>query len=1152
MAAPLTATPAITKESIQQAIAAVAGQPELDEEIKNRVTTLYNTSVDHLEKRQQLLREAEQSREAIASVVEAAKKIDRTLGEPDERLVPPVSSRPLLELEPLQVQVQAEVLRLQEERARLEGETMRRANRRKEAREAIAASPEKIEAITKQLAATPGDESPSLTTARRVELETRRQLLEAQPAALADELALYDAEEAADLLRKQRDLNAKQLEATEKRLERITMAIGAKRQAKASQAVRQAEREVEQTSPALRPLAEDNEVLANKTKELTALIAKQQSEIQKVNDLKERTTRQFQQTSKKVTDIGLTRAIGLTLRKQRSELPSIRQRRQNVSDRQMRIDDAQFLIYEYEEQRGDLSDLKQELKDFRKQLTSSKGEASGDSEAPLFNDNQSNDVLVEQAEELLKKKRDYLNSLIKSQNAYYSTLIELATAEESLIKVTEQYQSYIDERVLWIRSARPLWNDARLDPALMEFVSWENAKQIGVRAYQDVKEEPIIYVASLLLFFLMLRAGSHAKKEITQFGEQAEKGACAEIAPTLRTLVPTAIVAIPWPGLMMFVAWRLAVQAEPDTVAMALANGIWVAAFLALLLQVLRQICRTNGLAQSHFMWPRRVQQELRRTSRIFTIFLTPLALIVGTLHEGSRDLGQDTVERLAFIAACLVIAYVMWRWLSPRYGAIKEFVTGSDSRWLVQLRYVWTGVLVSLPLIVAGLSLMGYYYTAWQLSFRAFVTAWGLIAIVLLRSLLMRAILVQRRRLSMAEARRRRQEQQEQAAAAENNEDTDGDQVLAAQQLIPQEELRPDFKEQSQQTGRIVQAVTVAAAVLGLWLIWGEVVPALGYFDKWELWSTTVAVSERVDDGGLATQVVRDELRWVTMSDVLTAIICLIVTIVAVRNAPGLLEISILQQLPLDNSVRYAITSLARYVIVLIGILVAANVLGLQWSQVQWLATALTFGLAFGLQEMFANFVAGIILLFERPIRVGDIVTIDDTTGVVSRIRIRATTVTNWDRKEFIVPNKEFITGKLWNWTLSDQTNRVVINVGVAYGSDTERAREILLKVCDDHPKVMKDPLTQVTFESFGDSTLNLTVRTYLPKLDDRLPTIHELHTNINNAFNEAGIEIAFPQRDLHVRGIPAGLERLLERGGRRAAGKGDGDLATANYDSP
>jgi len=204
------------------------------------------------------------------------------------------------------------------------------------------------------------------------------------------------------------------------------------------------------------------------------------------------------------------------------------------------------------------------------------------------------------------------------------------------------------------------------------------------------------------------------------------------------------------------------------------------------------------------------------------------------------------------------------------------------------------------------------------------------------------------------------------------------------------------------------------------------------------------------------------------------------------------------------------------------LGLVFACGAIGVGWGQVQWLAAALTVGLGFGLQEIFANFVSGLIILFERPVRIGDVVTIGDVTGTVSRIQIRATTLTDWDRKEYIVPNKEFVTGRLLNWTLSDTTNRVVINVGVAYGSDTARARTLLLDVANSHPEVLDDPPAVATFEGFGDSTLNLVLRVYLPNLENRLQTITELHEAIDAAFKTANIEISFPQRDLHIRTVP------------------------------
>jgi potassium efflux system protein len=239
----------------------------------------------------------------------------------------------------------------------------------------------------------------------------------------------------------------------------------------------------------------------------------------------------------------------------------------------------------------------------------------------------------------------------------------------------------------------------------------------------------------------------------------------------------------------------------------------------------------------------------------------------------------------------------------------------------------------------------------------------------------------------------------------------------------------------------------------------------------------------------------------------------------VSVRDVPALLELVVLQHLPLDSGARYAFTSMSRYVLAAIGLTASFNAIGGEWAKIQWLVAAMSVGLGFGLQEIFANFVSGIILLFERPIRVGDVVTLGDTTGVVNRIRMRATTIVDHDRKEYIVPNKDLVAERLLNWTLSDQTNRIVVMLGVAYGSDTRRACDLLLDAARAQPHVLKDPPPVAFFDNFGESSLNLKLLCYLPSLENRLTTIHNLNSAIDRLFKEAGLEIPFPQRDLHVR---------------------------------
>jgi potassium efflux system protein len=246
---------------------------------------------------------------------------------------------------------------------------------------------------------------------------------------------------------------------------------------------------------------------------------------------------------------------------------------------------------------------------------------------------------------------------------------------------------------------------------------------------------------------------------------------------------------------------------------------------------------------------------------------------------------------------------------------------------------------------------------------------------------------------------------------------------------------------------------------------------------------------------------------------------------VIAVKNIPGLMEITVLQHLPMDAGTRYATSTLAKYVIMVVGVVVSFGAIGVGWEDIQWIVAAMTVGLGFGLQEIFGNFVSGIIMLFERPVRVGDTVTIDSISGTVTRIRMRATTITDWNRKELIVPNKEFVTGKLVNWSLSEPILRLEIPVGIAYGSDTELAAKLLVQVAKSDPNVLDDPAPRAVFRGFGDSALNFELRAFIPNIDHYVSTTHDLLMAIDKTFRHHHITIAFPQRDVHLHTIEATL---------------------------
>ena len=567
------------------------------------------------------------------------------------------------------------------------------------------------------------------------------------------------------------------------------------------------------------------------------------------------------------------------------------------------------------------------------------------------------------------------------------------------------------------------------------------------------------------------------------------------------------------------------------------AHALLAASWVYFPLELLRRVCRQRGLADAHFDWPSTTVTVMRSNLQWVTFPGLAVVLVTTLLYSSESEHGVDAIERVCFIVGMVILALFLGRVLRPQTGIFRDYLIANAGGWFDRLKPIWYWGGVLIPVSVAGMTAVGYYYTAQQLIWRLYASFVFIVGVELLRALLQRWLLVRRRAISIEQARERRAAEaanREQAASREHA-GTGGQ--LRPDQIVPTKEAQLDVAANTQKSQRLIQTGVVAISLVGMWLIWVDVLPALQMLDRWPVWPSSApaaaAPSETsgsvpplsstpaMGENGVTAKQSLDVPQAVTVADIGLAILIAMVTLICARNIPGLMEITILQRLPLDKSIRYAVTSITSYVIILFGAILAFNAIAIGWSTVQWLATALTFGLAFGLQEIFANFVAGLILLFERPIRVGDVVTVDDISGVVSRIRIRATTITNWDRKEYVIPNKEFITGRMLNWTLSDKTNRIVINVGVAYGSDTVRAKELLLKVCTDHPLTLNDPPTMVTFEGFGDNTLNLVVRTFLPDLDNRLAVIDALHTQIDQAFRAAGIEIAFPQRDLHVRSV-------------------------------
>jgi potassium efflux system protein len=321
------------------------------------------------------------------------------------------------------------------------------------------------------------------------------------------------------------------------------------------------------------------------------------------------------------------------------------------------------------------------------------------------------------------------------------------------------------------------------------------------------------------------------------------------------------------------------------------------------------------------------------------------------------------------------------------------------------------------------------------------------------------------------------------------------------------EEEIRENDSELLNDEGtKLLNLLTLSASLVGIAMIWVDVFPALAILDSVELWQQ----SDLIDGLEVAVPV--------TLGGILQTLVITAVSWVALRRVPSLLEILLRQRVGLPPASAYASTRVFQYAATMVLVAYIIGSLGGSWSSMQWAVAALSLGIGFGLQEIVANFICGLIILFEQPIRLGDVVTVGDVSGRVARIQMRATTIRDFDNRELLVPNKEFITSRLLNWSLSDPVTRRVVEVGVAYGTDMDKAMAIVRDVARQHPIVLSDPESMITFDEFGDSSLLISLRYFIENLEMRRKVDSEIRLEINRRFIQEGIEVAFPQRDIHI----------------------------------
>jgi len=708
--------------------------------------------------------------------------------------------------------------------------------------------------------------------------------------------------------------------------------------------------------------------------------------------------------------------------------------------------------------------------------------------------------LIDSLVKLFQSRSEILEQLDREYGNLLTVAIDLQLNQEQLAGLTTSLRGVIEEQLFWVASARPLtwswWQDV---PGILSNQVRGGGWQKALASFwhvPDIRALAVIPILLLTATLLLLRR--RIKVRLLNLHEQIGRLKRDTQMHTPRAIFYNALLAAHGPltlavagGLLRLGSDDFAERVGESLLQLALAWGVlgWA-----------RRLLVSDGVATRHFHWSAGYVARLRRLLFWLGISLIPIVLISDTSAGSQAELSSRPLFLLLLLVGLLAMSWILVRLILAHvpYFGLKLF------RLLLGL------ALALVPLILAGLIALGYEYAALRLIGR-FINSLYIFGLwILVEATVVRGLAVAQRRLAYRRAVARRRAQIQEGAEG-------GLEVV--------EEPPLDMEQVNQQSLRLSKLILFIGFTFAFYLIWSDLLEVFSYLDHVSVWEIERGQGEAMT------------LDPITVADIVIALITVALTMMLARNLPGLLEVMVLSRLTLKQGSAYAISSLLSYTIVGTGVVISLGTLGVSWDKLQWLVAALGVGLGFGLQEIFANFISGLIILFERPVRIGDTITLGQLHGSVSRIRIRATTVTDFDRKEIIIPNKTFVTDQLINWSLSDNVTRVVLTYGVSHGSDLDEVHRLMRQAADENRRVLRDPEPQVFCISYGSTAFDFELRIFVNDLLDRLYASDEINRRLDRLFKENGIRVAFNQMDVWLHGDNGEVAKVQSTSGDNVA---------------
>ena len=1115
-APPAPSGPSLDPAAIDARLKAAQEKAELDDATKAKVAELYTQTLDNLRVAGEQSAQGTQYSEVLANNDATTKSLQAALidplDSPSQQIPADASSA---EIEQRVADTDAALAAAQTERAALEGESAHRSERRRQIPELQASARQRLAEAQAELdAALAATDAPELLDARQTLAAARKEAAQQELNAYDLELQSYDVR--GRILSLRLDGATRRAEHLKREAALLRDALTARRQDEALEAANRARDALLEATNAPTAIRELAGKLAEKNTDLTLertgpegllrKVEKAGARLSEVRELLTTLTSDFTAVRAKVDAAGIGAGTGALLRTYQRKLEDTRQLARNIRARQQEIAVTQIDEIQCEEDRRKLADVESLIQENLSGLPAEITDAQKAEFAKVLRS-------------LYTNQRDVLDEKIEDYEYYFATLIDLDAQEQQLITQTREFQRYITERVLWLRSGDLISLD-ELGPARdawLWLVDTENLYTFATSLRSDFSTSPLPVVSYTFLILLLIAFRWHFRRRIATASEEAGKRGCMEFRPTAMASVFTLLVSLGIPLLLALIGWRCSVSLASTDYTRGLGGALGACAFYLWSLEFAREVLRANGLGIAHFGWSETSCRAAARRILGFELVAFPLAVVVATLDIiQDENNWQETAGRFALMLALLALAIFGHLMLRKRNGALLEIIERARKRSNLKLRRLWYAMGVLTPIALFLAAAYGYSYSALQIATKLHYLLMCTFCLAVVVQLVLRWMLIARRQMARSRAKKKLESLRESVGGGSAGAG-EGESIVVLEEEV-------DLDRIDTQAMRLIRSSFVVGLALCVWWIWADDLPALSVLNQVELWTVTDTITtESIDAAGNAIIDTRDQQVPITLRHLAGFIFITGMTIVAVRNLPGLLEILLWQRLSLMAGERYAANTIITYALTLLGGTWAFSAVGLSWGKLQWLFAAVGLGLGFGLQEIFANLVSGIILLFERPVRVGDVVTVGDVSGTVSRIRIRATWITAFNRQELIVPNKEFVTGRLINWTLSDRVLRIELNVGIAYGSDIALAKQLMMEAAVNNESILSDPAPTVFFTGFGESALNFVVRAHCADLDNASGTKDAVLTAIDTAFRENGIELPFPQREIHVRGIGA-----------------------------